>query len=90
MWGQECSMQSCVPYVCCVIGCCSRREKDDCLTFHKMPTIIEGQRTKENTSRRHVAWQGKINRKNWLPSENGYRIFITNQRAFSDTIICVE
>ena len=62
MWGQECRMQSCVPYVCCVIGCSSRWEKDDYLTFHKIPTIIEGQRTKEKetTSRRRAAWLGKI------------------------------
>ena len=80
-------MQSCVPYarpyVCCVIGCSSRREKDNCLTFHKIPTI-KGRRTKEKetTSRHHAAWLEKI-RKNWLPSENGY------QRAFFDTIIFV-
>ena len=61
-----------MPYVCCVIGCSSRWEKDDGLTFHKIPTVIEGRGTKEKetTSHRRAAWLGKINRKNWLPSEN--------------------
>ena len=69
-------MQYARPYVCCVIGCSSRREKDDCLTFHKIPTINGGRTKEKETTSRLAAWLEKINRKNWLPSESGYIISV--------------
>ena len=61
-----------MPYVCCVVGCSSRRVEDSGLTFHQIPSIIEGQgaKTKEITARRRAGWLAKIDRKNWRPSEH--------------------
>jgi hypothetical protein len=47
-----------------------RRGRDDGVTFHCIPSIInnQGEKTKEISSRRRLEWIARINRKDWTPS----------------------
>ena len=57
---------------CCVKDCSSRSDHDKGLSFFSIPAVIQhqGQRTKELSARRRIAWIAKIHRKDWTPPAN--------------------
>ena len=57
---------------CCVKDCKSRSDHDKGLSFLSIPADIQhqGERTKELSARRHIAWIAKINRKDRTPTAN--------------------
>lgn len=61
-------------YSCCVVGCTNRgntNSEGEKLSYHRFPVVIEsqGDKTRELSSRRRLAWIASLKRKGWEPSE---------------------
>ena len=57
---------------CSVVHCTNRQGRDEGVSFHSIPAIIEhqGEKTKELSVRKRQAWLSAINRKDWIPSQS--------------------
>ena len=60
-----------MPETCSVKDCKNRGRKGGRISYHRFPAIIldQGERTRELSTRRRLAWIASLRRKNWNPTE---------------------
>ena len=59
-----------MPETCSVKDCHNRGTDDRKVSYHRFPAIIldEGEKTRELSTRRWLAWIASLRRKNWEPT----------------------